>query len=335
MQLLTDALRRLLGDTIQVGKSARPNDATRSALPGTAQQEIPGSTKSEGGSSARIDPADVQRVTRKLAVHIGPIAGIVVKRAIAHCNSVEDLYLKVAEEIDSRDEREKFLQGRAPSPSTPVLNVAEDTTLASNTSRAAGLPPPSEGNDVQSRTARPATGIPLSNRRKNLLLASAGGAFLFLLLVLVVRFAPWGGAGSSQPSQTSDQETHISPAEMPAKNDKLIQSATPRATDENQPKSPHRVHVSEEVSHGLLIRPISPVYPVLARQAHIQGKVVLDADISKDGRVETLKVISGDPLLIQAALDAAKALRYKPYVLNGEPAEMNTQIIVGFTLSGG
>ena len=91
----------------------------------------------------------------------------------------------------------------------------------------------------------------------------------------------------------------------------------------------------EEMSKRLLIRPISPVYPILARQAHIQGKVVLDADISKNGGVETLKVISGHPLLVQAALDAVKQWRYKPYLLNGEPVAVNTQIIVGFTLSGG
>ena len=72
-----------------------------------------GPSKLEGGSSARIDPAALQRVSRELALRIGPIANIVVSRAASRCNSVEDLYLKVAEEIDSRDEREKFLLERA------------------------------------------------------------------------------------------------------------------------------------------------------------------------------------------------------------------------------
>jgi TonB family protein len=344
MQLLTDALRRLLEDTSQAETSARPNEATTSARPATAQQEVAGSSKLEDGSSARFDPATVQRVSRELALRIGPIAGIVVRRAVSHCNSVEDLYLKVAEEIDSRDEREKFLLGRAPIPSTPLLNVEKDATLASNASGAAGLSPPSVGNDAQSKTGQPATGIPLSNRRKHLLLASAGGVFLILLVVLVARFAPGRGGGASQ---TSDQETRIAesapvhastpapPAELPAKSDKPIQSPTAHATDESQPKSHQRVHVPEEVSRRLLIRTILPIYPVLARQAHVQGKVALNADISKDGTVETLKVISGDPLLIQAALNAAKQCRYKPYVLNGEPVAVNTRIVVGFTLAGG
>ncbi len=347
IQLLMEALRRLLGDTSQVGTSARPNETTASARPGTAQHAVAGSSKLEDGSSAQIDPAAVQRVSRELALRIGPIAGIVVRRAASHCNSVEDLYLKVAEEIDSRDEREKFLQGRAPIPSIPLHNVGEESTLASNASVAAGLPPPSEGSDVPSKIARPATEIPLSNRRKYLLLASVGGVFLILVLVLVTRFVPWRGAGSSQTAQTSAQEAHMvksapviagtpaPPAETPAKSDKLIQSPVTRATDESQPRSPQRVRVPEEALKNLIISTVLPVYPALARQAHVQGMVVLDADISKDGTVETLKVISGHPLLIQAALKAVKQWRYKPYVLNGKPVAVNTQIIVGFTLSGG
>jgi protein TonB len=122
---------------------------------------------------------------------------------------------------------------------------------------------------------------------------------------------------------------------MSSKSDTPTSSPATRAPGENQSGSARRVHVPEEMSKRLLIRPISPVYPILARQAHIQGKVVLDADISKNGGVETLKVISGHPLLVQAALDAVKQWRYKPYLLNGEPVAVNTQIIVGFTLSGG
>jgi TonB family protein len=335
MQLLTAALRRLLGDTIPVATSAGPNEATGSARPGASQQELTGSLKLEDGSSARIDPAAVQRVTRELALRIGPIAGIVVRRAVSHCNSVEDLYLKVAEEIDSRDEREKFLLGRAPIPLTPVVNERENTTLASNTSDAAGPPTSSEGNAVHTKTARHVKGIPSPNLRKNLLLASVGGVFLILLLVLLARFTAKKEAGSSQPSQTSDSVAHVPPAALPAKSDIPMQAPAIAAAVESQPKSSQRVHLPKEVSNRLLIKTILPVYPVLARQAHIQGKVVLDADISKNGAVETLKVISGDPLLIQSALTAAKQWRYKPYVLNGEPVAVNTQIVVGFTLSGG
>ena len=75
-----------------------------------------------------------------------------------------------------------------------------------------------------------------------------------------------------------------------------------------------------------------PVYPPLARQARIQGTVRLEADISKDGTIENLKVISGHPLLIQAALDAVKQWRYQPTLLNGVPVEVVTTVDVNFTL---
>ena len=91
----------------------------------------------------------------------------------------------------------------------------------------------------------------------------------------------------------------------------------------------------QEVFRNLLTRTVLPVYPVLAQQAHIQGLVVLDADISKDGTVETLKAVSGHPLLVPAALNAVKQWRYKPYVVNGKPVAASTQIVVDFALTGG
>jgi protein TonB len=68
----------------------------------------------------------------------------------------------------------------------------------------------------------------------------------------------------------------------------------------------------------------------MARIAHIQGDVVLQATISKNGTVENLHAISGHPILIQAALDAVRQWKYKPYVLNGEPVEVETTIKVQF-----
>jgi protein TonB len=82
----------------------------------------------------------------------------------------------------------------------------------------------------------------------------------------------------------------------------------------------------------LLMNAVKPAYPVLARQTNVQGIVVLDADISEAGTVESVRVISGHPLLIQAALDAAQQWRYKPYMQNGKPVAMNTPISVKFTL---
>jgi protein TonB len=112
-----------------------------------------------------------------------------------------------------------------------------------------------------------------------------------------------------------------------------ILSSTPVAV----PKvaTPQRVRVSQGVSAGLLIRKVNPNYPPLARQARIQGQVLLQAEISKDGSIQNLRLISGHPMLAPAAIEAVKQWKYKPYLLNGEPVEVETQVQVNFTLSGG
>jgi protein TonB len=99
--------------------------------------------------------------------------------------------------------------------------------------------------------------------------------------------------------------------------------------------TPQRVRVSTGVATGLLIRKVTPNYPQLAKQARIQGSVVLQAEISKDGTIQNLQLISGHPMLAPAAIEAVKQWRYKPYLLNGEPVAVETQVVVNFSLSGG
>jgi protein TonB len=112
-----------------------------------------------------------------------------------------------------------------------------------------------------------------------------------------------------------------------------IVSSTPMAV----PKvaTPQRVRVSSGVSTGLLVRRVNPNYPPLARQARIQGQVILQAEISKTGDIQNLRLISGHPMLAPAAIDAVKQWKYKPYLLNGEPVEVETTVQVNFTLAGG
>lgn len=99
--------------------------------------------------------------------------------------------------------------------------------------------------------------------------------------------------------------------------------------------TPQRVRVSQGVTQGLLLRKVTPQYPPLAKQARIQGTVVLSALIGKDGSIQNLHVVSGHPMLTNAALEAVKEWKYKPYILNGEPVEVETTINVNFSLSGG
>lgn len=98
---------------------------------------------------------------------------------------------------------------------------------------------------------------------------------------------------------------------------------------------PSKARVSSGVAEGLLIHKVLPQYPILARQARIQGAVVLQAVIGKDGTVKNLQILSGHPMLLPAAMQAVKQWRYRPYFLNGEAVEVDTQITVNFTLAGG
>lgn len=96
---------------------------------------------------------------------------------------------------------------------------------------------------------------------------------------------------------------------------------------------PQRVRVSEDILQGLMLKKVSPIYPPLAKQARIQGTVVLKVLISKSGDVENLQLISGHPMLAPAAIEAVKQWKYQPYLLNGEPIEVETKVTVNFTLA--
>jgi protein TonB len=84
---------------------------------------------------------------------------------------------------------------------------------------------------------------------------------------------------------------------------------------------------------GNLIYRVQPPYPALARLAGVQGTVVLHAVISKEGKIKDLQVVSGPALLVRAAKDAVNQWRYRPYILNGEPIEVDPQVTVSFVLS--
>jgi TonB family protein len=92
------------------------------------------------------------------------------------------------------------------------------------------------------------------------------------------------------------------------------------------------LRISQGVSQGLIVKRVQPVYPEQARQMRVEGKVELQANISKSGSITGVKQLSGDPLLGRAATDAVRQWKYKPYFLNGEPIEIQTQITVIFKL---
>jgi len=94
----------------------------------------------------------------------------------------------------------------------------------------------------------------------------------------------------------------------------------------------HPVRVSSMVVEGMIIRKTLPVYPPIAKAAHVEGTVILGAVIARDGTIQNLHIVSGNGMLQQAALDAVRTWRYKPYLLNGEPVEVETTVNVIFKL---
>lgn len=101
-----------------------------------------------------------------------------------------------------------------------------------------------------------------------------------------------------------------------------------------RPAAIGHVRLSRGVTEGMLIHKVTPIYPPLAITAHVQGQVLLQATIGREGNIENLQVISGHPLLVKAAMDAVRQWRYRPYLLNNQPVDVETQITVNFTLGG-
>jgi protein TonB len=97
--------------------------------------------------------------------------------------------------------------------------------------------------------------------------------------------------------------------------------------------APRQINVGGDVQAALLVTQIPPVYPRSARQARIQGNVMLQAVIGVDGKIKDLTVLSGHPFLVDAAMNAVRRWVYRPTVLNGVPVEVNTSIIVRFGLT--
>jgi periplasmic protein TonB len=112
----------------------------------------------------------------------------------------------------------------------------------------------------------------------------------------------------------------------------LLHALPPPATLKSV--TPQSIRLSSGVAQGLLLHQVRPQYPGPARSVHIQGAVVLQATIGKDGSIQNLHLISGHPLLAQAAMDAVRQWRYRPYLLNNQPIDVDTTIQVNFVLSG-
>jgi protein TonB len=142
-------------------------------------------------------------------------------------------------------------------------------------------------------------------------------------------------------SATANKQTQIdaSPVQLPSPlavaspSDSGLGALLSSASSSVSRPSLARIRISQGVSQGMVIKRVQPRYPANALSAHIQGAVLIEATVNKEGIVVNPKVLSGDTMLAAAALDAVRQWRYKPYYLDGEPVEIQTQITINFKVN--
>jgi len=184
-----------------------------------------------------------------------------------------------------------------PSPTQPALSSTAKTTAAANTASVAVAEP-----EVITKKVAPAIVVKTATPKKTQM------------------------AGDEAAPQVP------SPFALASDGDKKLSGLVSSAPSAMPTPTLSTVKISQGVSQGLLIKRIQPRYPQNALSMRIQGPVLMEATINKEGSIANLKVVNGDPVLARAATEAVRQWRYKPYYLNGEPVEIQTQITVNFKL---
>jgi protein TonB len=198
----------------------------------------------------------------------------------------------------------------------PILYPAALPKQVLSTLLVAPPPPAAAVQMPQARAAHPAAPVQLSG-----LIAPR----------IIPRHIAQGDSSTAAPPRMDGGFEHAGPGEVQGAIP-LLGSTPPAPPVVARLKPSAPIRVSAGVAAGHILVPIQAVYPAIAKNAHIQGTVKIDAVISKDGFVTQAHVVSGPPLLVQAALEAVNRARYVPFKLNGEPVEVDTAINIVFTL---
>ena len=333
VQLLIEPLRRLIGISGEIKPRSAGGEAIVADHARPPSQEITSSRNAEPITASRFDAATLQRIRRELALHIGPIAELVMARATPLCNSTEDLFLKVAEEIESPQEREDFLR-KMNSPS--LLGGTTPVKLEGQSPVSQSPQKPTHRADVDPVHAAPPRSWVRSMSSIPVMIVAGVLVLALAFAAAKRRQAPGAPASSATPSGSpqEDSKPASAPEGVHPTDHSPAGSDTPAASPAGGIGS-DRVSLSAEIAQSLLVTKIVPTYPPLAREARVQGEVVLDVAISKEGTIEGLRTLTGHPMLIPAAIDAVKRWRYKPYLLNGKPVPVQTQVTVNFSLTSG
>jgi protein TonB len=205
------------------------------------------------------------------------------------------------------------------SPSVPSVGTSEAATRTTQPARAPASITPQPAKPSASVSASPVTKIAVSTEPDVSKPAPAP---------LRVKAQPSGAR--TQAEESAPQVPN--PLGLASSSDTTLSGLVASAPVNIPRQAPGMLRISQGVSQGLLINRVQPKYPPNALAMRIQGAVQIEATINKEGKTTNLKAISGDPVLARAALDAVRQWRYKPYYLDGEPVDIQTQITVNFKL---
>ena len=224
-------------------------------------------------------------------------------------------------------------QSQAEAPVTPSAEVTPDSNTTAEPEVIISRTPIQQPAQAQAETnsktssSKPSAGIATEAATKESPSAKAEDKTEAPIVVATNTSAPKAAA---PVEETADAPA---PDALGTGADSKALSGIVNANPASLPKQPPTtIKISQGVSEGLLIKKVKPIYPPHALQVRMQGEVLLQANIGKDGSIVSVRQVNGDVLLGKAAMDAVRQWKYKPYFLNGEPVEVQTQITVNFKL---
>jgi len=204
-----------------------------------------------------------------------------------------------------------------PSGSPKPNTLSSATGSAATGPKAAAISPAKPGGTSSARST-----LPASPKTRGVSSATPGAAAT----------GKSAGLAGVKPSDPNSPKASAAASENPSTRPGAISSAAPAAAAGGQPQKEGRyaLKISRETAAGMLLKKVSPAYPLEAKVARVQGTVVLNATISTTGEVSNVDVVSGPPVLQAAAAEAVKQWQYRPFSFNGQPVEVETTIHVVF-----
>ncbi len=310
-------------EILEAPGAERPSASTESA------KNVPAPSFTFGGANAPAKSGGAKKVVLAIAaaviVAVGSYAGWTYYQGRANQNQPvkTPMPARVADLLAEKP------SGTQPAPAAPA-GVTPESQPASQPAATTTAPAASAANDdsesASQESAPPAAPTSVKPKSSSSPASKAASAAAPEPAPLMVK----GGAAPTKtaPAEPDAQAPSVMGIAADGSNGPLPDLGT---TDGSKPVL-QRLNISQGVSTGLLIKKVDPVYPPTALRMRVEGAVQLLATVSKAGDITQVQVLSGDQQLTQAAVDAVKRWKYKPYLLNGEPVEIQTQVTINFRL---